>query len=114
MTPTDFSTIRTLIVVFAVVFLVYRLSKRLRPGGNGAAQPDFEEIVHFGASLIDDGYEYFPDWSTSMIREFDDSVRLKLKHYYELSKSVAIHPRDKWPAIIQEQRTASRADRLEK
>ncbi len=63
--------------------------------------------------MIDDGYE-FPDWSVSMIREFDDFVRMDLKHYYQIAKSVAIHPRDEWPSIIREQLTASRAHRREK
>lgn len=107
MTSADFSTLRILAAFLAVLLLVVFVCAMLLRKRNTtiAALPRSDRdavFILFGTSLIDDGYEYFSDWSGCMLREFDDSIELNLEHYHAIAKSTAQHPRDQWPVVIQE------------
>lgn len=58
--------------------------------------------IRYGATLIADGTEYYPDWRAAMIREFDDSVEADLKEVYATCKSLAQHPRDEWGRLLED------------
>lgn len=57
--------------------------------------------VLFGATLIADGCEYFPDWRASMLREYDDAIDADLKEIYADAKVLAQHPAESWVGLLE-------------
>jgi hypothetical protein len=60
--------------------------------------------VLFGAMLIADGCEYYPDWRASMLREYDDESDADFKEIYAVAKLLAQHPRESWESRLDEGR----------
>jgi hypothetical protein len=75
-----------------------------------ATTPDTGHVL-YGVTLINDGYEYYPDWSAMMISEFDDSIKSNLEHNYVLAKSIARRPRDQWTSLIAQSLETDSLDR---
>ncbi len=87
--------------LLAVCFAIIR-AKSLKSGTAATGQQTTPRTGHvfYGVTLINDGYEYYPDWCAMMLREFDVSIKSKLEHDYGLAKSIARHPRDQWTILI--------------
>lgn len=105
----------TAFAIFVILFLVgfaviMAMSRKPRTAATGLQRVHGGEYVLYGATLINDGYEYYPDWCSSMLREFDDSIEPKLEQYYSVAKSVAKHPRDQWPIQIAQYLEADQLD----
>ena len=81
--------------VYAVISAIGRKSGTAQPLGPGASH------VYYGATLIDDGYAYYPDWCAMMLREFDESIDSRLEQYFDVAKSIAEQPRDQWISLAQ-------------
>jgi len=113
MTFTDLMTLRELIAFAAVIWFIYWVIRRIFPHRNPGEEINPIECIFHGATLIADGFEYFPDWSASMLREFDESIKPELEHYYQIARSVAGQPQEKWSSIIRKELDASEADRPE-
>ena len=84
-------TLLTLIGCYLVVITsrLGRSSPRVQAADDYREDPKY---ILFGASLIEEGCTYFPDWKASMLREFDDSLKPLLPQYFEAAKSVAGMP----------------------
>ena len=67
--------------------------------------------ILYGVTLINDGFEYYPDWCGMMLREFDESIKTNLEHDYGLAKSIARHPRDQWSILIAQSLETDSIDR---
>ena len=91
-------------IVFVGLILAFAL---IMVGSRGAGSSLPRPVRHrsadwfqYGATLIDDGYDFYPDWCSSMLREFDDSIEPQLQSIYDAAKEIAQHPRDQWPPLI--------------
>ena len=91
------------IILFFVGFAVVMAIAR-KPNNAATGQPSVDgcEYVIYGATLINDGYRYYPDWRSSMLREFDGSIESDLEYYFQTAVAVAKHPRDKWAMLAEE------------
>ena len=103
MTAADFLTIRMLTLLLSVFVFAYFLLKKRGASATVSKPEDPEDCVFFGASLITEGREYFPDWSAAMLREFDHAIEPNLEQYHAVARVVAVQPRDKWAEVIREQ-----------
>ena len=89
------------VVLFFAAFVVFGfLARNQAPPTAISQRSPMGDYIHYGATLIEDGYAYFPDWSASMLREFDDSIESRLEEIYATSKTIAEYPCDQWPALI--------------
>ena len=96
----------SLIVGLAIVFAMLFIAKKAASNpllGDATEQQYFAESQYllYGITLIDDGYLHYPDWRSSMLREFDDHIDWKLEQYFEVAKGIAKHPRSQWQTHIE-------------
>ena len=95
-------TLIVLAVVVGFIFVFLNLpqtswqdSLRNPPPPAAPVADDFSadvDVILFGATLIDDGIHYYPDWVGEFRREYDDSVKPLVKQYYDASVEVAQRP----------------------
>lgn len=107
-TSSDFSTIRTLLVIAAALFFVFRIARagnRNTSHANTTEKPTDEDVVYYASSLISDGHAYFPDWSVMMCREYDHLNDGDLQRLFDRANDVAKHPKPEWHRKIRESLT---------
>ncbi len=98
-----FNFLGQLVAFISVVLIICLVVKKSRESSTSETRPQIDPAqthIIYGASLINDGYEYFPDWGALMIREFDDRINPDLQRYFDAAKSIAEQPRDKWAYLI--------------
>lgn len=78
---------------FALIFLL--VVRKSASGITESALTEADYIV-FGASIIDEGHAYYPDWCAFMLREFDDPIKPNLERWFQGAKYVVNHPREDW------------------
>ncbi len=98
--------VRNVVFVLVVVICFVLWARRAARLSARDSDPDSEcvntqEYIIFGASLISDGWNHLPDWCTSMLREFDESIEPELENYFTASMFVSKHPRDQWSLIAE-------------
>ena len=88
-------------LVIGIVYWVRRTRLSSRDSDPDSGYVTTQESIIFGASLISDGWNHFPDWCTSMLREFDESIEPELESYFTASTFVSKHPSDQWSLIAE-------------
>jgi hypothetical protein len=91
--------------IFAILlFAGFRATARTRPERTESSPESVGvDCILYGALLIKDGFDYLPDWRSTMLREFDDSIKPHLDDYYRLAKTLASQPQDQWQTLAQSQ-----------
>jgi hypothetical protein len=97
----------SIFAVFIILYFVgffFVMAKSRRPSDSAIGEPRVDgcEYVLYGATLIDEGFRYYPDWCSQMLREFDVSIESDLEYYFQTAETVAKHPRDKWAILARE------------
>ena len=102
MTSEDSVVIQTLIRYVGALFVVAWLiiGARRRSVATPVGQIDLAACAHYGTQLVADGCEYFPDWSSAMLREYGNLRDAELERIYKTANLVAKHEVENWPAII--------------
>jgi hypothetical protein len=93
------SVFGTLLVLFFGGVVVF-IAISSRSGTATRQTPPNNSRVLYGTTLINDGYEYYPDWCSMMLREFGDVAKAQLKSDFDLAESIAPQPRDQWESLI--------------
>lgn len=91
-------------ITFLVLAFVFARPRRSHHGTAGAnySSVDALECVHYGATLLKDGYGYYPDWCKLMLRQFDESIGPNLQTYFQLAREVAEQPYSQWGTVIEQ------------
>ena len=67
------------------------------------ADENYVNALLYGAELVDDGWDYFPDWSAAVMREYAATIPEEtLKTLYALATAVKQQPRDEWEELAWE------------
>lgn len=100
--PLAGSVIAIFLILFFVGFTVFSAtSRKSGTATTGERYSPSTDHILYGATLIDDGYAYYPDWCAMMLREFDESIESKMQQYYGIAKSIAEQPHDQWGSLAQ-------------
>ncbi len=102
MSREDTAALRIFIPLVIILIAVYKFVMRNTADPQSNLAPRSRDIIYYGVSLISDGYCFFPDWSASIVREFDAVSESKLVGYFEIAKAVSEHPKEEWIARIEE------------
>lgn len=89
------------VILFFVGYTAIMAAGQPPQAATGAAPVSGREYVLYGATLIDDGCQYYPDWHASMLRAFEGTVEPHLEEYFRVAQAVARHPREQWEMLAE-------------